>query len=141
MNDEELRLMAGQAIGLDDVDMRFFNPLQSESQSLFVAKVLKLNIHINLFANRTEITKIDGTGKLHTLLVVSHDVHGDDISLAMRYAVLRAIPAALLFVVPLEQACQHLITASTKQPSKPPAKQQSLKHGLRVGKARESVTA
>jgi hypothetical protein len=134
MNDEELRVMAGDAIGLNDVDMRFFDPLHSDSQSLLVASILKLNVYINVFTNRTEITKIDQNGQVHTLMIEPHDTHGDNVSLAMRSAILHSIPAARPFLESAVQNRMNLIDRSHKPP-------QSLKHGLRVGKVRVRETA
>jgi hypothetical protein len=130
MNDEELRLMAGIALGLNEGDMRFFNPLLSDSQTLAVANMLKLNIHINVFANKTEISKIDETGRLLILSVEPHDIHGGDLGLAMRYAVLRAVPG-LGLIIPVHMNKQSIASSDKKQ---------CLKHGLRVCKSRVNET-
>lgn len=91
MNDEEMRQLAGRAMGLTVSDMRFFNPLQCARQTLEIAQYLLLDIGIDSVTKKTTISKCDvDSGFVMPLVVELHSNHGDNVSLAMRYAVLKA---------------------------------------------------
>jgi hypothetical protein len=127
MNDEELREMAGRALGLTRIGMRTFNPLLCDRQTLEVAQALMMNVNIDSFNRQTVIMQLDPGGLSTQLLVERHDAHNNNPALATRYAVLRAAAAiGALSSVVIEPPVGET----------PNRKESCYKHGLRITKAK-----
>jgi hypothetical protein len=135
MNDEELRVMAGQALGLTSVEMNMFNPLFCDRQTLEIARELMLIVQIDCVTHQTAIIQIDPNGKPLQLLVEEHGLHHNNPACATRYAVLKAA-AGIGMLNPIVKQPNHEVASLCK-------KAPNYKHGRRITKAKtqEAETA
>lgn len=137
MEDAELLTMAGHAMGLSGNELLYFNPLQSDRQTMEMAARLKLNVVVDFHNNQTLVSRLDENGTSISMLVEEHSDHNGRVDLAIKYAVLRVAAAISVVEQPGANAPPELNFTNRSSPS--PNKTPCFKHGRRVTPVRKVV--